>query len=102
MLLLSKFEEALVIDGRRYELSCNRYPGAIHPQGHTYLKEFRRDPFPTFTYEISEFQLVKSIFMLHGENTTVIEYELRGLAADACTLELRPLNRVLRLSLECS
>src|ERR1041384_2764441 len=51
MVLLSKLEETIVIDGRRTDLSCNRYPGAIHPQGHLRLKHFRRDPFPTFTYE---------------------------------------------------
>ena len=33
MVLLSKMEETLVIDGRRFELSCNRYPGVIHPAG---------------------------------------------------------------------
>ena len=27
--LLSKLEETLVIDGRRYELSANQYPGVI-------------------------------------------------------------------------
>src|SRR5436305_9054138 len=46
MVLLSKLEETLVIDGRRYELSANQYSGAIHPQGYQYLKEFRLDPFP--------------------------------------------------------
>src|SRR5580658_10473950 len=32
-LLLSKLEETLVVDGNRYELSANRYPGVVHPQG---------------------------------------------------------------------
>src|SRR5690242_9254080 len=48
MVLLSKFEETVSIDGRRYELSANRYPGVIHPQGYQYLKGFRQDPFPLF------------------------------------------------------
>jgi predicted glycogen debranching enzyme len=42
MVLLSKLEEVLVVDGRRYELSANRYPGVIHPQGYLYLKQFRK------------------------------------------------------------
>ena len=33
IVMLSKLEETLIIDGRRYELSANQYPGAIHPQG---------------------------------------------------------------------
>ena len=91
MVLLSKLEETLVMDGRRFELSCNRYPGVVHPQGYLHLKEFRQDPFPVFVYEIDGIELEKSVFMVHGENTTVIQYELRGAKAGACTLELRPL-----------
>src|SRR5881227_1672343 len=48
MALLAKLEEALIIDGKRFELSANQYPGVIHPQGHLYMKEFRQDPFPVF------------------------------------------------------
>src|SRR5262245_4601107 len=94
MVLLSKLEETLVIDGRRYELSANQYPGVIHPQGHLYLKQFRLDPFPVFTYEIAGIELEKSVFMVHGENSVVIQYELK--TADktlpaGCFLEARPL-----------
>ena len=38
MVLLSKVEETLIIDSRRHELSTNRYPGVVHPQGYQYLK----------------------------------------------------------------
>ena len=53
--LLSKLEETLIIDGRRYELGTNRYPGVIHPQGFQYLKQFRLDPFPTFTFGVESY-----------------------------------------------
>ena len=33
LVLLSKLEETLSIDGKRFDLSANRYPGVIHPQG---------------------------------------------------------------------
>src|SRR3954452_25078368 len=58
MVLLSNIEETLVIDDRRYELSCNRYPGVIHPQGYQYLKEFRREPVPTFVYEVEGIRVI--------------------------------------------
>src|SRR5215468_6605287 len=74
--LLSKLEETLVIDGRRYELSTNQYPGVVHPQGFNHQIGFRLDPFPTFLYELEGVQLSKSVFMVQGENTTVIQYEL--------------------------
>jgi predicted glycogen debranching enzyme len=85
MVLLSKMEETLIIDGRRFELSCNRYPGAVHPQGYIYLKQFRLDPFPVSVYEADGLELEKSVFMVHGENTTVIQYELRGAVPFAIT-----------------
>jgi predicted glycogen debranching enzyme len=91
MVLLAKLEETLIAGGRRFELSCNRYPGVIHPQGYVFLKQFRRDPFPVFVYELDGLELEKSVFMVHGENTTVIQYEFRGAANTPCILELRPL-----------
>src|SRR6202049_58453 len=45
MVLLSKVEETLVIDGRRYDVSTNSYPHVVHPAGYKLLKEFRLDPF---------------------------------------------------------
>src|SRR5438270_13817401 len=74
MVLLSKIEETLVIGDRRFELSCNRYPGVVHPQGYAHFQQFRQDPFPVFVYEVEGVVLEKSVFMVHGENTTVIQY----------------------------
>jgi predicted glycogen debranching enzyme len=75
--LLSKLEETLFIDGQAFDLSTNQYPGVVHPQGFHYLKQFRLDPFPVFTYEIEGIEIEKSVFMIYGENSTVIHYELK-------------------------
>jgi len=91
LVLLSKLEETLVIDGRRYELSANQYPGVIHPQGFNYQSDFRIDPFPIFTYEIEDLRLTKSVFMVQGQNTTVVQYELTGDKKSELRLEVRPL-----------
>jgi len=109
--LLSKLEETLLIGGRSYELSTNQYPGVIHPQGYRYLSDFRLDPFPKFTYRVVDeanasdgaaqsanspnrlatIELEKSVLLLHGENTVVIEYKLLSPADAPVTLQLRPL-----------
>jgi predicted glycogen debranching enzyme len=90
--LLSKLEETLSVDGARYELSVNQYPGALHPQGFQYLREFRLDPFPTFVYAVPGGELSKTVLMLHGENSTLIQYEWRpATEAQECSLEVRPL-----------
>jgi len=57
VVLLSKVEETLCIDGKRFDLSANRYPGVIHPQGFRYLTQFRLDPFPVFTYEVEGIEI---------------------------------------------
>jgi predicted glycogen debranching enzyme len=90
MLLLAKLEETVVLGGRRFDLSANRYPGVVQPQGYEYLKEFRLDPFPVFVYQVEAIEIEKHVFMVHGENATVVEYVVRGACAE-CTLELRPL-----------
>jgi predicted glycogen debranching enzyme len=74
--LLSKLEETLIIDGSRFDLSVNQYPGTIHPQGHQYLKGFRLDPFPVFTFEVEGITIEKSVFLVHGENTAVVQYRV--------------------------
>ncbi len=91
LVLLSKLEETLVIEGERYDLSVNQYPGAIHPQGHQYLKRFRLDPFPIFTYEVAGVEIEKSVFMLHGENSTIIQYKANKIGRQNVSLEVRPL-----------
>lgn len=91
MVLLSKLEETLCVGGQTFHLSVNQYPGVLHPQGHQHLQEFRLDPFPTWVYEAGGVSLEKRLYMLQGENTTVIEYELRETRPD-CVLVVRPLT----------
>jgi predicted glycogen debranching enzyme len=91
VVLLSKCEETLIIDSRRYDLATNAYTGAVHPQGHQYLVRFRPNPFPVFTFSCGGIELEKSVFMSHGTNTTVIQYRLIQGNADDIDLELRPL-----------
>jgi predicted glycogen debranching enzyme len=92
MLLVSKFEETLIVGGQRFELSANEYPGAIHPRGFEYLTGFRLDPWPIYTFGVAGVKLEKSIFMAHGRNTTVASYiVLNAPQAVEIQLELRPL-----------
>ncbi len=95
LVLLSKLEETLFVDGQAFDLSANRYPGAVHPQGFRYLKQFRLDPFPVFTYEIEGIEIEKTVFMVHGENSTVVQYELKRKSdpesPKGLALEIRPL-----------
>jgi predicted glycogen debranching enzyme len=91
--LLAKLEETLVIEDRQYDLAANRYPAVVHPRGYLFLKEFRQDPFPVFVYELEGIEIQKSVLLVDGENTVVIQYELHlppHLPAPV-QLQLRPL-----------
>jgi len=92
--LLSKLEETLLVGDRSFDLSANRYPGVVHPQGFRYLKQFRLDPFPVFTFEVEDLEIEKTVFMVQGESTTVIQYEIKDRGTflpDRIALEIRPL-----------
>ena len=92
MALLSKLEDALIVNGQRYEFGVNQYPGAIHPNGQQYLKSFRLAPFPVFTYEVNGIEIEKRIFMPQGENCVVVRYDVSGVPeAGSSVLEVRPL-----------
>ena len=102
MVLLSKLEETLVIDGRRFDLSTNQYTGTVHPQGYQFQTGFKLDPFPIFTYRVGNVLIEKSLFMIQGENATAVRYEIRDAnnpsrnvpPGVSCTLELAPLVAV--------
>ncbi len=76
VVLLSKVEETIVIDGEKYELSCNQYPNTVHPLGFHYLKEFRLSPYPKFIYEVKGVTIEKTVAMVHGSNTTIVSYTI--------------------------
>jgi predicted glycogen debranching enzyme len=91
VVMLSKLEETLVIGERRFDLSVNQYPGAIHPTGHQLLREFRLDPWPTFVFSADGVEIEKSVFLVNGENTVVVRYEMVSKSVESCRLEVRPM-----------
>lgn len=93
VVMLSKFEETLVIDGERFELSSNRYPGRIYPEGYRFVTGFKLDPFPQWTIEVNGTVLERSVFMVNGENTTVCRWRIVKAKSKKAkiSLELRPL-----------
>ena len=74
--LLSKFEDTLITGGREFPLSCNRHPGILYPDGHRNLAEFHLAAGPVFLYDVAGVRLMKSILMVHGENTVLVRYDL--------------------------
>ncbi|HMG90613.1 MAG TPA: amylo-alpha-1,6-glucosidase [Chryseolinea sp.] len=93
--LLSKLDETIIVKSgdatKSYELASNQFPGAIHPHGYRYLTGFDRDIFPSFAYNAGGVEIKKTIACIHGENTTVILYEVVDSPGEF-SLELLPLS----------
>ncbi len=88
--MVSKIEETLL--SNQYGaigLGANLYPGIIHPKGFQYLTGFGRQPLPLFQYEVNGHRIGKRVFMPHGSNTTIVEYENTG--NQPFSLQLTPL-----------
>ncbi len=87
--LVSRVAETAVINGSTpISLDSNQYPGTVHPQGYQYLRSFARKPLPTVHFDWEAGQLAKTIFMVQGENSTIVEYRNEG--ASPIQLKLRP------------
>lgn len=90
MVILSRLDEAVLIDGKPLDLATNEYPGVIHPQGYKLLRAFANKPFPRWAFQGDGFTLEKSLYLVPKENTVCISYTL--LAGDhSVELELRPM-----------
>ena len=93
LVLLSQLEDTLVVDGVRFPLSTNLYSeNVVHPSGYLSLVGFRLDPDPVFTYSNGEWEITRTVSMVPGQNTTIVEYTLgkRG-SGKHFSLEVRPL-----------
>ncbi|HKD41796.1 MAG TPA: amylo-alpha-1,6-glucosidase [Myxococcaceae bacterium] len=85
-LILSKLDETAAIEGVDVALGTNQYPGALHPTGFRHLVEFRLDPFPIWTFDVGGARLQKKIFLVHGEQTVVVQYR----CTRPCRLRVHP------------
>jgi len=90
LVILSRVDETVRVDGSSVEISCNEYPQAISPQGYKFLRAFSPDPFPRWAYQSDSFTLEKSLRLVPGENTVCVTYTLLT-ATKPVEVELRPL-----------
>jgi predicted glycogen debranching enzyme len=94
MALVSKLDETIVVNDKRIELGTNQYQGhVIYPNGHEYVEQFSKELFPQWNYRVNGIELKKTIAMIHGQNTTVVVYEVVK-ATQTFHLELLPLLSV--------
>jgi len=72
------------------DLATNFFPGGVmHPRGVEHLREFRRGVFPEWIFEAGGVRLRKTVVAPHGENTTIVLYEVLD-APGAFEMRLTP------------
>lgn len=74
--LLSKLDERFTADDCTYNLAANQHASGFAELGFIHLQQVRMDTVPTFTYSFGDIFLEKTVFMVHGSNTTVILYRV--------------------------
>lgn len=76
-LTVSKLDESIEIDGKKYELYTNVCKDYIS-QGFKYQTNFRKEYVPIFTYEVQGVKITKIICMEYGQNTVGIYYKIQN------------------------
>lgn len=90
MVHLVKLDEQFTADGRTYNLAANCTGGGVSESGYIHLQQLVVEPFPSFTYSFTDVTLEKTVFMVYGQNTTVILYKIFN-GASPGVLRLRPM-----------
>ena len=88
-LVLSKVDESIELEGKKYPLYTNIGRSYIS-EGYQYLTSFEKDYIPIFTYKIGEMEIKKLICMEYGKNTVGILYKIRN-GKQAAKLTVAPL-----------
>ena len=81
-LILSKLDESIETNGRKYNLYTNISNGEIS-EGFRYMVDFKKEYIPIFTYKVEDITIKKFICMEYGKNTVVILYRIKNQNAES-------------------
>ena len=76
-LILSKIDESIEIDGKKYDLFTNVGKNYIS-QGYKFQESFIKDYMPIFAYKVENTEITKVICMEHFKNTVAIYYKIKN------------------------
>ncbi|RDU22388.1 amylo-alpha-1,6-glucosidase [Anaerosacchariphilus polymeriproducens] len=92
--MITNVQEKLQIGEKIYDLSNQEYVNRTKNQyGFTYLQSASYEYFPQWTYQIEGIEIVKTIVMVHGENTVGVSYKIYSHNSQKAKLILTPLLR---------
>ena len=87
--LVSKVDECILVDGEEYNLFTNVCKNYIS-DGYKNLESFEKEYLPIFTYKIKDIKIIKTISMVYGRNTVVVQYKIKN-GKNESKLKLAPI-----------
>lgn len=91
--VITNLLETLYIDGKEYVLTSQRMKDGEDLEGYRYLESFTYEKLPKWTYQIEDIMIEKTIFMVQGENTVAVRYQITQENDRSVKLEVKPLLR---------
>jgi predicted glycogen debranching enzyme len=88
---LSKLDEDIYVGNEVYRLGSNEFHNVIYPEGYKLLGQFKIDPFPTYSYDLGNVQVAKTVFMPKNKNAVAITYKLTNKNNSYVKVRLYPL-----------
>ena len=75
--ILSKLDESIDVEGRKYNLYSNMCKNYIS-DGYKYLESFEKEYVPIFTYRVENIKISKVICLEYGKNTVCVLYNIKN------------------------
>lgn len=76
-LVLSKLDESIEIEEKKYNLYSNMCKNYIS-DGYKHLESFEKEYMPVFMYKVGKVQVTKIICMEYGKNTVCVLYNIKN------------------------
>lgn len=89
VLVWTRTQEQVAVSGREYDLTSQQYVGWTK-NGQEHLQRFIYDGVPTYTYQVEDIRIRKTIAVEYGHNTATVCYEVTGGSAPS-SLRIVPL-----------
>lgn len=89
MMIFPGTHEAVTIAGKEYDFTAQEYIKEWK-RGYQYLNRFTLDILPTYTYQVADVCIKKTVSLEHGKNTSVVCYEIENGLEDA-TFTITPM-----------
>jgi len=84
--LLSRFEEEIIVGDKTFPLGCCQYPGLLVDGGSRFLEDFVAAPCSTWRYDLGGVAFERQVYLVPGRQAVVVRYR----CDHAVTLRIRP------------